>query len=269
MFHQYSLTRMIAGITNIMGVEAPRSAEPSIPLAEAFAEKALEGRKADRVLIYNPDCIGLWHYQKYTDLFIPVLLETQLTLPMAAVMPSVTPVCFGSMYTGAAPRVHGILQYEKRIIRTDSFFDALPRAGKKAALAAVKNSSMAVIFGERPVDYYIGSYDDEVNETALRLIREDRHDVITVYNQEYDDLIHKTSPESEEALSALRHHVQTFARLAAAVRKCWKDHDTMIVFAPDHGNHYEPDGHGNHGEYCEEDININHYYGFIRRNGLS
>ena len=49
MFHQYSLTQMIAGITNIMGVEAPRNAERSIPLAEAFAEKALAGEDAANV----------------------------------------------------------------------------------------------------------------------------------------------------------------------------------------------------------------------------
>ena len=264
MFNQYSITRMISGITKAMGVEAPLQAEPSIPLVDAFVEKALDGRKADRVLIYNPDCIGLWHYQKYTDLFIPVLLETQLTVPIATVMPSVTPVCFGSMYTGAMPRMHGILQYEKHVIQTDSFYDALPRAGKKTANVAVRNSSMAIIFGERPIDYYIEDDDNAVNETALRLIQEDRYDTLTVYNQEYDDLIHKTTPESDEAIEAIRHHVQTFTALAAAIREYWKDHDTLLVFAPDHGNHYDWDGHGNHGEYREEDININHYYGIIK-----
>lgn len=269
MFNQYSMTRMISGITNAIGVEAPLSAEPSIPLVDAFVEKSLEGRKADRVLIYNPDCIGLWHYQKYTDLFIPVLLETQLTVPMATVMPSVTPVCFGSMYTGAAPLVHGIRQYEKKVIQTDSFYDAVPRAGKKAANVAVQNSSMAIIFGGRPVDYYIEPYDDEVTATALRLIREDQYDAMTVYNQEYDDLIHKTTPESEEAINAVKHHVQTFVKLVSAVREYWKDHNTLVVFAPDHGNHYDWDGHGNHGEYREEDINVNHYYGVIKGRAVS
>lgn len=268
MFNQYSMTRMISGITNAMGVEAPLSAEPSIPLVDAFVERSLGGRKADRVLIYNPDCIGLWHYQKYTDLFLPVLLETQLTVPMATVMPSVTPVCFGSMYTGAAPQVHGITHYEKRIIQTDSFYDALPRAGKKAANIAVADSSMAVIFGGRPVDYYPEPYDDEVNKTALRLIREDRYDAITVYNQEYDDMIHKTTPESAEAIDAIRHHIQAFSELVSAVREHWTAHDTLIVFAPDHGNHYDWDGHGNHGEYREEDINVNHFYSIIKRNAV-
>ena len=123
---------------------------------------------------------------------------------------------------------------------------------------------MAMIFGERPIDYYIEDDDNAVNETALRLIQEDRYDAITVYNQEYDDLIHKTTPESDEAIEAIRHHVQTFTALAESVREYWKGHDTLIVFAPDHGNHYDWDGHGNHGEYREEDININHYYGIIK-----
>ena len=49
-------------------------------------------------MIYNPDCIPMWLYQKYTEKFAPVLAATQLTVPVATVMPSVTPVCFGTMY---------------------------------------------------------------------------------------------------------------------------------------------------------------------------
>ena len=45
-------------------------ADRSIPLVDAFVERNLGVRKADRVLLYNPDCVGLWLYQKYTDLFI-------------------------------------------------------------------------------------------------------------------------------------------------------------------------------------------------------
>ena len=42
----------------------------------------------------------------------------------------VTPVCFGTMYTGAQPAVHGIQKYEKPVIQIDTIFDALIRAGK-------------------------------------------------------------------------------------------------------------------------------------------
>ena len=265
MFNSYSMTQMVASITNAMGVAAPLKADKSIPLVDAFVEKTLGGKKVDRVLIYNPDCVGLWHYQKYTDMFIPVLVNTQLTVPMATVCPTWTPVCVGSMYTGVSPTVHGILKYEKPVLKVDSFYDALPRAGKKVANVAVEHSSMAMIYQNRPIDYFIEKYDKEATEKALQLIQEDKYDAITVYNQEYDDMIHLTTPESVAAINAIKHHVESFVKLVEAVQKYWKDHNTLIVFAPDHGNHYDWDGHGNHGEFREDDVNINHYYSIVKK----
>ena len=190
------MTQMVASICNAMGVEPPKQADKSIPLVDEFVKSRMGEEKVDRVLIYNPDCIGHWHLQKYTDLFIPVLVNTELTVPLSTVSPAWTPICFGSMYTGVPPLVHGILKYEKPIIKVDSFFDALPRSGKKVANIAVDHSSMAMIFLERPVDYYIMPYDNEVVEKTLDLIKEDKYDAIVSYNQEYDDMIHRTTPES-------------------------------------------------------------------------
>ena len=235
------MTQMVASICNAMGVEPPKQADKSIPLVDEFVKSRMGEEKVDRVLIYNPDCIGHWHLQKYTDLFIPVLVNTELTVPLSTVSPAWTPICFGSMYTGVPPLVHGILKYEKPIIKVDSFFDALPRSGKKVANVAVDHSSMAMIFLGRPVDYYIMPYDNDVVE------------------------IHRTTPESEQSLDAIRHHVSAFVRLVEAVRENWKDHNTLVVFAPDHGNHYDCFGHGNHGEYRDEDVNINHFYTIIKK----
>lgn len=265
MFNSYSMTQMVASICNAMGVEPPKQADKSIPLVDEFVKSRMGEEKVDRVLIYNPDCIGHWHLQKYTDLFIPVLVNTELTVPLSTVSPAWTPICFGSMYTGVPPLVHGILKYEKPVIKVDSFFDALPRSGKKVANVAVDHSSMAMIFLGRPVDYYIMPYDNEVVEKTLDLIKEDKYDAIVSYNQEYDDMIHRTTPESEQSLDAIRHHVSAFVRLVEAVRENWKDHNTLVVFAPDHGNHYDCFGHGNHGEYRDEDVNINHFYTIIKK----
>ena len=46
------------------------------------------------------------------------------------------------MYTGAQPEVHGIRKYEKPVIRIDTLWDALVRAGKKAAIVADNKCSM-------------------------------------------------------------------------------------------------------------------------------
>ena len=100
-------------------------------------------------------------------------------------MPSVTPVCFGTMYTGAQPSVHGIQKYEKPVITIDTLFDALLRAGKKVALITYGKCSLSKIFLERNIDYY--HFDEggiaSVNAKAMEVILNDKHDFIVIYNK--------------------------------------------------------------------------------------
>ena len=110
MFNSISMTRMAASIARAMDAEAPQHADKPISIVEDFVKNTLGG-KADRVMIYNPDCIPMWYYQKYTEKFEPVLSAAPLSIPMSTVMYSFTPVCFGTMYTGAMPEVHGIFQH--------------------------------------------------------------------------------------------------------------------------------------------------------------
>lgn len=262
MMNSYSMTQLAASVSNALGIEAPKHSAKSIPAVDRLVQNKLGG-KADRVLIYNPDCVGHWFWQKYTEMFVPVEQHTQLAVPVATVMPSVTPVCFGTMYTGAMPAVHGIQAYCKPVIQIDTLFDAAVRGGKKVALVVVADSSMEKIFAGRDIDYYVLPYDEEVTEKAIELIREDQYDLICVYNQEYDDMIHVNFPEAPCAIEAVEHHVAAFDRLASAAEETWADKNGLIVWASDHGNHVEWDGHGNHGEYREEDINVIHFYGAV------
>lgn len=252
------LTGVAAALTGALGVPAPQSAAPALEALTTLCEGGV-----DRILMYNPDAVALWLYEKYTELFLPVLRNVQCTLPLQTVMPSVTPVCFGTMYTGATPQVHGIQSYTKPVIRTDTVFDALIRAGKKPCIVSTGNDSMSRIFLEREMDYYIVDTPDEANAKAAALIAEDRYDLIAVYNGNYDSTMHKFGPESREALDALRHNVRAFDALANEVRAHWSAHRTLIAFAPDHGCH-EIDGDcGSHGLYMPEDMNIVHFYGIV------
>ena len=262
MMNAWSMTRFAATIAALMDAEAPAQADSPLELPLDYARRQLRG-PVRRMLIYNPDCIGHWFWQKYTDLLLPVQAAAPLAIPLATVMPAVTPVCFGTMYTGAMPAVHGIRAYEKPVIQIDSLFDSLPRSHKRVALVAVEGSSMAKIFAGRPVDYHILPDDESVVARALGLIAENRHDVIIAYNQAYDDMIHETTPEAPEAMAAAHAHAEAFARLAAQARESWQSFESMLFWAPDHGNHLDWDGHGNHGEFREEDINVIHFCGAL------
>lgn len=258
-----SLARLCGTVAGAMGIEAPRQAEPALDWAVTLLREQAGG-PIDRALMYNPDAVAQWLFAKYRPLFEPVLAHTQLTLPLRTVMPSVTPVCFGTMYTGAQPAVHGIQAYEKPVITIDTLFDALLRAGKRVALVAVADSSMAKIYLGREIDYYFLPYDQEVCEKALELMEQDRYDFISVYTQEYDDVMHRTGVESTESMRALKNQVDIFDKLARQVEKCWAGHNTLLTFSPDHGVHQQEDVHGNHGLDIPEDLNILHHLGVVQ-----
>ncbi len=255
----YSLTGVAAAVTAALGVEAPQNAAPPVePL-----KKLLEAEPVDRVVLYNPDAVALWLFEKYTPVFLPVMENARLTLPLQSVMPSVTPVCFATMYTGALPEVHGIKAYRKPVVKTDSVFDALLRAGKRCAIVSVENASMSKIFLERDMDYFICATTREAHQKAAELIAQNEYDLLSVYDPDYDDAMHRCGPEGEGAMNALRSNAAAYAALAQCIREHKNGRRTLLGFAPDHGCHAIDGGGGSHGLMMPEDMNIVHFYTVI------
>lgn len=259
-YNKSSLDTLCAALCYAIGADAPKNANKANEALKNYVDQKFSGEKADRIFMYNPDAIGQWIYEKYPQLFNGIEPHWDVEIPMSAVMPSVTPVCFGTMYTGAQPSVHGIQKYEKPVIKIDTFFDALIRARKKPVILASQDSSLANIFLERNMDYYRLDNPDQVNAKAIELMLKDEHDVYVVYNGNYDSTMHKNGPESIEALSELRANCRTFAMFSELIKEHWQSHNTLAGFAMDHGCH-EIDGDcGSHGLDMPEDINITHLY---------
>ncbi len=261
MLNDCLMTQVAGTVSACLAIEPPPAAEPAYPLAPALM-RAAGIERAQRALIYCPDAIAQWLYQRHTSWYAPVLRHAPVAVPVRTMLPSVTPVCFATMLCGVHPHIHGIERYEKHPLAQDSLFDALLRAGKRVALVAVADSSFDVLFSEREIDRFILPYDDEVNERARALIEADEHDVVVVYNQEFDDVMHRTHPESRLALEALRHHIAAFDALADTAARAWAAHDALVAWLPDHGVHIADDGHGMHGSNREDDLNTLHFYGF-------
>ena len=257
------ITSVAPSVAQIMGFEMPKEAGKANAALLQMASMAFDGRKATRALLYNPDAIAFHLYAHYTDFFLPVLKNTTLALPMQSVMPSVTPVCFASMYTGAMPSVHGIQAYVKPVLTCDTLFDAAIRAGLKPAIVSTTGDSISKIFLERPMDYFIYDTVDEVNAKAAQLIAEDEYDILVIYNGNYDSTMHRFAPDSEEALAALRANAAQFDKFVSMARHHWAAHDTLIAFAPDHGCHHIDGGLGSHGLDMPEDMLITHFYGTL------
>ncbi len=265
MTNQNSLDTLCASLSYAMGIDPPDcAAAPNADLCR-YLDETLCGKKADRIFMYNPDAIAQWIYEKYPSLFTEVKQRVDIEIPFCSVMPSVTPVCFGTMYTGAQPQIHGIKAYVKPVITIDTIFDALIRNGKKPAIVSTSGDSMSKIYLERDMDYFIYDTIEQVNAKAAELIIEDTYDFIAVYNGNYDSYMHKFGPESAEALGELRANVRTFGMFCEMISDHWKSHNTLIGFAMDHGCHETDSNCGSHGLDMEEDLNIIHFYKMINK----
>lgn len=263
-----SLDTLCAALAYALGIEAPKYAAPANKTLCGYIDEVFGGEKADRLFMYNPDVVAEWLYEKYPELFSAAKSRIDLELPLATVMPSVTPVCFATMYTGAQPEVHGICKYEKPVLKTDTLFDALVRAGKRVALISTYTvCSVSKIFLEREIDYFFfdDSYLEGANAKAAELIMSDEYDVIVLYNGNYDDVMHKNGPESARSLSELRLNAHAFGTICEMIKTHWKSHNTLVGFAMDHGCHEIDGNSGSHGLDMDEDINIVHLYKGYKR----
>ncbi len=259
------ITQTAATIAQLMGFSMPEDADKANEIVLSAAKKHFGDRYAEKVVLYNPDAVALWLYQKYTALFTPVICNSDMALPIESVMPSVTPVCFGSMYTGLVPEKHGITSYRKPVLRCPTLFDAAIAAGKKPIIISTRGDSITEIFKEREMDYIVCETPDECNERAVEVIRADKYDIIVVYNANYDDAMHKTGPESERSINAIKHNAKAFETLTEVAREAWRGKRIVTAFLPDHGCH-EIDGQsGSHGLDMPEDMEIIHFYSFANR----
>ena len=263
--NEISLDRLCGALSYAIGIEKPQKAALPDKRLTDFIDKVFSGEKADRIFLYHPDAIAQWIDEKYSTVLKEVKNLSDISVEYSCPMPSVTPVCFATMLSGSQPEVHGIQKYEKPVLTIDTFFDALIRNGKKVAIVSEVNFSYSKIFLNRNLDYYIFENISEINAKAMELIYKDEHDCIFVYNGNYDSMMHKFGPESREALSELRSNSYTYATFVHALRNSYKKHNTFYGFAMDHGCHEIDKGGGSHGLYMEEDINIRHYYGAIKK----
>ncbi len=260
MYNNTSLDTLCAALAYACGIEAPKEAAAQNAELCTYIDRVFGGKKADRIFMYNPDAIGEWIYRKYPQLLKKVMDKADIEIPFCTMMPSVTPVCFGTMYTGAQPAVHGIQKYEKPVITIETIFDALIKAGKKPAIVAHVKSSVGNIFLKRDMDYFLYTSLEEMNAKVAELIIRDQYDFVVVHNSNYDSMMHKYGPESIEALAELRVNDEVFSQIRVLIERFWQKHNTLLGFAMDHGCHEIDGGAGSHGLDMEEDLNIVHLY---------
>ena len=61
------LDQLCAALAYATGVDTPSTAAPADPRLVEYVDKALGSQKADRLIMYNPDAIAQWIYEKYPE----------------------------------------------------------------------------------------------------------------------------------------------------------------------------------------------------------
>lgn len=259
------ITQTSANILSVLGLEVPNQMAQAMPQVLKAADQAFNHQHATRVLMYNPDAIGSWIFKKYRRYFADMEKQSSLRLALDSVFPPVTPACFGSMYTGLLPQEHGIQKYEKYTLKVMAVFDQLIAHHKKIAIVSTRNDSISILFLDRAIDYFIYDSVSECNRQAHELIRANQHDVIILYNGNYDYIMHRNSPTGFFARKALQANIKTYLTLLQSIKENWKKERTMTCFAPDHGCHRWLGILGNHGKQIPKDMEVTHFYTFISK----
>ena len=257
-----SIQSLTPTMCDLFGIKCPaQSSSAALPVVAEAARAAFGGRPIRRALVFAPDAIGNHLRARLPTYFEPVLAVKPIEVPLFSVSPSMTPVCFASMFTGAPPSVHGIREYAKPALTCDTLFDAAVRAGLRVAIVAVAESSIDMIFRNRPLEYFSLKYDCWVTEKVLQLMHEDRHELIVAYHQEYDDVMHAAGPFARRALRGAGNSFAAFTELSEAMDAAWAGWDRTLVVSPDHGAHELPSASGgSHGTSMLEDMEVWHFY---------
>lgn len=262
-FNDIPLTRFACTIADVSGTQKPECAdEARVPEILDLVKSKTGKETVDKLVIFNPDAVGCEFYNRYRDkIFAPLDALSDLKIGFLTAVPPKTPVCFATMFTGASPSVHGINKYEKPVLKIDTLFDAWARSGKKVALVSKSGQSIPRIFANRNIDYFLTGSDSQSVDKAIELIKSNEYDVIEIYNQEYDDMLHVTYPRSYFCRRAAKHYVASYEKINAAVKEYYAGQTTLVTFSPDHGAH-RIGGFlfGTHGDEIPSDMNIYHFF---------
>lgn len=258
---EHSIGDLTPTICELFGVRKPaQCGGMAIASVMDQAYHLMQGAgKAEKALIFCPDACGEIQRRHCPELFEQVQKAAGLKIPSAAVMPSVTPVCYGTIFSGASPAVHGIQRYEKPVLNIETLFDVFAEAEKNVAVCAFNNCSIDRIFRQRNIDYYSFRSDEAAFECTRNFLLHS-YDVIVLYMAGYDAVAHKKGVFAPESIQQLELAAQRFSALCRITDDKWKNFNRVIVFAPDHGQHPVDEIHGGHGENIFDDMVVNHYY---------
>jgi predicted AlkP superfamily pyrophosphatase or phosphodiesterase len=249
---EYDMRFLAPTVCGLLGVR-PTSAAETGPLEEMMGEMGPQERLA--VVVIDAFGASTWAAARQETPTFNALANRHL-LHLRSVMPSITPVNFATMLTGAGPDAHAIRDRTEDLT-LETVFDVLREHGKASATAARAVSSLGILISphaDRP-GITESNLDEEVTEIALDHLRRGV-DLLWVQLLDVDNAGHAHGPLSPRSVDACHRDDSHLREIAGAAHEGGYG---LIVLA-DHGQHTVEmeDGRqeGTHGTGIPEDIYV-------------
>jgi len=247
----YDMRSIASTVCRVFGLRPPSQAEAE-PIGEIVSQLGVVEHLA--VVVIDAFGLSTWNYAADATPTFNALAEDH-SLIIKAVYPTITPVNFATMVTGASPERHGIRERTQRI-ELETVFDVLREDGKVSATAARALSSLGILISPHVDEPGLAesNTDGEVCQLALNAIRRGVN-LLWVQLLDVDDAGHRYgpfTPQSREAAARCDGHLRLIAEAA------WRHSFSLMVLA-DHGQHMELiDGvvRGSHGSLRDEDVYV-------------
>lgn len=238
-------------VCRILGVRPPRRCEGT-PIHEVVASMGPVARLA--VVVIDALGVATWTATRHATPTFNALAH-QHRLHIRAMMPTITPVNFATMLTGAGPDAHSILD-KTEPLHLEMVFDVLRVRALTSATAARARSSLGLLISPHADEPGLAASntDDEVTQLALAALAR-RVDLLWIQLLDVDDAGHAHGPRSPLGVAAVRGADQHLRELVLAAQR----HGYGLVVLADHGQHTVREGDravGTHGTALDDDCYV-------------
>lgn len=245
---EYPMTCVAPTVAAILGMRPlARATQAAVP------EIAADLAGAERLAILAPDALGLISLRHFAAEmpFLSSLCERRM-VTLRSVMPSITPVNFATMVTGADLEGHGVSAKEKDVL-CETLFDVLSEQGRIGAGCGREGYTGSDLLARcAQINGTAELRDDAATEEiTLRIAREQAPAFIITQIGGTDDHFHRFGPRGEGARPKVREMDQRLERMCAALGGM----GYAVVILADHGQHDsgDPSHMGTHGTEADED----------------
>ncbi len=251
---EYSITDVAPTTADILGLSSPvQSAAKIIP------EIVHDLSGYIRIAILVTDALGFFAWQQWAGKMAFLRsLHSQNSIVLRSIMPSITPVNFAAMVTGADLSVHGVRTMDSTF-SCETVFDVVRKAGKKSAGVGLEKYTGSNLLG-RHADIWGNAgpgSDADIEEKIIEIATQSFPDYLIAQLGKIDDTFHQYGPSSPSVVPMLK---DTDSRLKRLVKHL-KQLSYGVIILSDHGQHDVPDAkdgdrRGAHGTDCAEDCQV-------------